>query len=92
MAGNKKRIGLDQPPRDTLTALDRALLDLSIDSTEPQPDEFTVEDLRKALNSNASSTTIRRRARELVEAGKWSVRYLKGIKYFKAAKPTDQHL
>lgn len=83
MASNKKRNGLDQSPRDTLTALDRALLDLSIDSMEQQPDEFTVDDLLKASNSNASATTIRRKARDLVEAGKWSCRSLKGIKYFK---------
>jgi len=83
MASNKKRNGLDQSARDTLTALDRALLDLSIDSMEQQPDEFTVDDLLKASNSNASATTIRRKARYLVEAGKWSCRSLKGIKYFK---------
>jgi hypothetical protein len=50
---------------------------------EQQPDEFTVDDLLKASNSNASATTIRRKARDLVEAGKWSCRSLKGIKYFK---------
>jgi hypothetical protein len=50
---------------------------------EQQPDEFTVEDLLKAANNNTSSTTIRRKARELVEDGKWSCRCLKGIKYFK---------
>jgi hypothetical protein len=83
MARNKREGHLDQPTRNHLSALDRALLDLSIDSMEQQPDEFTVEDLLKAANNNTSLTTIRRKARKLVEAGKWSCRCLKGIKYFK---------
>jgi len=83
MARNKREGHLDQPTRNHLSVLEKALFDIAIETQEKQPDEFTVEDLLKAANNNTSSTTIRRKARELVEAGKWSCRSLKGIKYFK---------
>jgi len=84
MADNKKRNGLGQPARNTLTALDRALLDLSIDTQERQPDEFSIKDLLEAAGNNFKITAIRMRAYKLVKEGKWSVRSIRGVMYYKA--------
>jgi hypothetical protein len=63
--------------------LDKALLDISIDNQAKQPDEFTINDLLKASGNNYKRTAIRMRAYKMVEEGKWSVRNIAGVLYYK---------
>ena len=85
MANNKKRIGLDQSSRNTLNALDRALLDLAIETLEKQPNEFTVADLVEKSNNFISVTNVRMKAYDLVAQGKWKVRRVKGVNFYSEA-------
>jgi len=85
MANHKKRIGLDQPARDTLSALDRALLDLALDTQEKQPNEFTIKDLVESTNRTLQYSAMKVRAQKMVKDGKWKVRALKGVKYYSEA-------
>lgn len=85
MASNKKRIGLGQPARDTLSALDRALLDLALDTQEKQPDEFTIKDLVESTNGTLQYSAMKVRAQKMVKDGKWKVRVLRGAKYYSQA-------
>lgn len=85
MASNKKRIGLDKPTRDTLSALDRALLDLATDTQEKQPNEFTFKELMKAFDGKLGRTAIQTRVAKMVDQGKWKVRCVKGVKYYSEA-------
>lgn len=85
MASNKKRIGLDKPTRDTLSALDRALLDLATDTLEKQPNEFTFKELMKAFDGKLSRTAIQTRVTKLVNEGKWKVRCVKNVNYYSKA-------
>ncbi len=85
MANNKKRIGLDQPARDTLSALDRALLDLALDTQEKQPDEFTLKELMKSFEGKIGRTAIQTRVAKLIDENKWKVRCVKGVNYYSQA-------
>ena len=82
---NGKRKRLDQPARDTLSALDRALLDLAIDTQDKRPDEFTIKDLVNNANGTLQYSAMNVRAQKLVKEGKWKVRNLKGVNYFSEA-------
>ncbi len=85
MANHKKRIGLDKPARNTLSALDRALLDLAIDTQEKQPNEFTFKELMKGLGGKSGRSAIQTRVIKLVEEGKWKVRTVKNVKLYSEA-------
>lgn len=85
MANHKKRGGLDQPTRNTLSALDRALLDLATDTQEKQPNEFTFKELMKAFDGKLGRTAIQTRVAKMVDQGKWKVRCVKGVKYYSEA-------
>lgn len=82
---NGKRKRLDQPARDTLSALDRALLNLATDTQEKQPNEFTFKELMKAFDGKLGRTAIQTRVSKLVDEGKWKVRCVKGVNYYSEA-------
>lgn len=82
MASNKKRNGLDQPPRDTLSALDRALLDLATDTLEKQPNEFTFKELMDSFEGKLGRFAIQTRVAKMLDQGKWKVRTVKNVKFY----------
>lgn len=82
MASNKKRNGLDQPARDTLSALDRALLDLATDTKEKQPNEFTFKELMNSFEGKLGRFAIQCRVQKLLKEGKWKVRTVKNVKFY----------
>lgn len=85
MANNQKRERLGQPARDTLSVLDKALLDLAIDTQEKQPNEFTINDLIEQANGSLQASAMKVKARKLVSEGKWKVRCLRGTKLYSKA-------
>jgi len=66
MAGNKKRIGLDQPNGDTLTGIDRVLAEMADDTLEP--DEFTLAMICER-SPDISPDVIRHRLDRMVGLG-----------------------
>lgn len=70
MAGDTRRKGLDQPARNTLSAIDRALLDLI--EKPLQPDEFTVDMLME--KADIPRPTLSARMDKLVKEGKLTKR------------------
>jgi hypothetical protein len=66
MAGNKKRIGLDQPHGDTLTGIDRLLAEMADDTLEP--DEFTLAMICERL-PHISLDVIRHKLDRMVGLG-----------------------
>jgi hypothetical protein len=73
MAGNKGRKGLDQSAGNTLSAIDRALLDLI--EKPIQDDEFTVDMV--AAKSDVPRATISGRLSLMVKAGKLTKRKIR---------------
>ena len=66
MAGNKKRIGLDQPNGNTLTGIDRILAEMANDTLEP--DEFTLAMICER-SPDISPDVIRHRLDRMVGLG-----------------------
>lgn len=86
MARNKRsREHLDQPTRNHLSVLEKALFDIAIETQEKQPDEFTINDLLQAAGGNSSESALRRKVRMMVDSKKWKFRSVKGMKYYSEA-------
>lgn len=58
----------------TITALEQALSDLSINSEPRREDEFTATEMLGKLNGIMSLSVIQRRLRDMVQSGAYSRR------------------
>lgn len=67
MASGKGRKGLDQPDGQTLTALDRALVEFA-DHDALRPGEFTIQ-MMIEKNPSLSRSTLNKRFNEMVRKG-----------------------
>ena len=74
MAGNKGRKRLDQPAGNTLSAIDRALLDLV--EKPIQHDEFTIDMLMEKNPSDTARRSMMKKLDEMVSKGKLVTRKL----------------
>jgi hypothetical protein len=87
MANNEKRKRLDQPARDTLSALDRLIVQEFNDSQPIQPDEFTLAQISDKLAENGKDlgvSSLQRRMNQLIKDGVVTMR--KGAVNGKQAK------
>ena len=82
MAGNKKRIGLDQPPGDTLGKIDDVLAWLveSEQDNYVRPDEFTVDMANKKMQTaglQVSDAALRCKLGRMAKSGQLTSRIIR---------------